>query len=194
MTKKKHLGAGRHRLEGWENYDREVDITKPLPWEPGSVDFIFAEHVIEHVPLAGAVSFADEALRVLKPGGVLRLSFPDATRLMCLPIADVHGYEGMLARKGLKVPGPAARERCIRSVLTEWGHQSAWTYELAWCLLRAAGFLSVAGCDYGDSMWPELLGVDGHHQAHGVGDIAIWETTIVEGRKAADGFVWPVPK
>lgn len=47
--RKIQFGCGGNKLDGWENYDRDVNISKPLPFEDNSIRFIFAEHVLEHV-------------------------------------------------------------------------------------------------------------------------------------------------
>ncbi len=182
--KRLHLGAGRHHLEGWENHDREVDITRPLPWDTGAADFIFAEHVIEHVLFQEGIGFLEECFRVLKRGGVLRLSFPDAHKIASLPFRDLQDYATMLERKGVLTADPndrgAMTRECMRAVFTGWGHLSAWNEELAWCVLLMHGFDLIHFPAYGDSVYDELRGIDGHHTAPNVGDAAKLETTIVE--------------
>lgn len=73
---KLNLGCGSNRMDGWENHDADVDITKPLPWPDNSVEFILAEHVVEHVSGPDALRFFDECYRVLQKGGVLRICVP----------------------------------------------------------------------------------------------------------------------
>lgn len=76
------MGCGANILPGWINLDLpQYDITRPLPWEDECVDAYFLEHVIEHVLPAEAYGFFMEAWRTLKPGGVLRLAFPDLLRI-----------------------------------------------------------------------------------------------------------------
>jgi predicted SAM-dependent methyltransferase len=58
----------------------QLDIAEPLPFEDGAVDWVYAEHLIEHVPLPVAMSWLAEVRRVLAPGGLLRLSTPDLRR------------------------------------------------------------------------------------------------------------------
>ena len=53
------------------------DATTPFPIEAGALGYVYAEHFIEHIPRRDAVAFVREARRLLKPGGVLRLSTPD---------------------------------------------------------------------------------------------------------------------
>lgn len=90
-----NLGCGGNILDGWENHDADVDISRPLPWANESVDFILAEHVVEHIAPAEALSFLREARRILKPDGVLRLCIPVLDRLTNEHAEDIirnHGH------------------------------------------------------------------------------------------------------
>ena len=37
--RKIHLGCGERKYIGWENYDREIDMRNPLPFEDNSIDY-----------------------------------------------------------------------------------------------------------------------------------------------------------
>jgi len=71
--------------EGWiglsltRSDDRHIqhDITRPLPFSDCSVDNFQAEDVLEHIPYDRLVPVVDEIFRILKPGGLFRLSLPD---------------------------------------------------------------------------------------------------------------------
>jgi SAM-dependent methyltransferase len=58
---------------------REVkhDLTGALPYSDNSIAKIQAQDVLEHLPFDTAPFVLDEIYRVLKPGGVFRLSVPD---------------------------------------------------------------------------------------------------------------------
>lgn len=94
---KVQFGCGSNILEGWENHDGEVDITKELPYKENSVDFILIEHCLEHVNCACGMHFLMEARRILKPGGVLRVCVPAAlempTREHCIDLITGHGHQ-----------------------------------------------------------------------------------------------------
>ena len=73
---KLHFGCGSNKLNGWENIDQEIDVRKALPYESNSVDFIFHEHLIEHLDEVDGYNFLHESYRILKPSGYLRISTP----------------------------------------------------------------------------------------------------------------------
>ncbi|MEO8301442.1 MAG: class I SAM-dependent methyltransferase [Rhizomicrobium sp.] len=60
-------------------HDREIqhNLTDPLPFADGSIAKIQAQDVLEHVPFETVPAILDEVYRVLRPGGVFRLSVPD---------------------------------------------------------------------------------------------------------------------
>lgn len=60
-----------------ENDIHFADATKSIPLETSSVDCIYTSHMVEHLSQNGARSFLREAHRVLKVGGVVRISVPD---------------------------------------------------------------------------------------------------------------------
>jgi SAM-dependent methyltransferase len=60
-------------------HEREVkhDLAGALPYAGNSIAKIQAQDVLEHLPFDKAPFVLDEIYRVLKPGGVFRLSVPD---------------------------------------------------------------------------------------------------------------------
>ena len=62
-----HLGSGGERKAGWVNVDLLGDpidvawnLASPLPFEPASVDAVFHEHLLEHLPLQAGAAFMRE--------------------------------------------------------------------------------------------------------------------------------------
>lgn len=53
------------------------DIRRPLPFPDGTFDSVYALHIIEHLTPEEASRFVAETRRVLRAGGILRLSTPD---------------------------------------------------------------------------------------------------------------------
>ena len=87
--KKLHLGCGwRNFGPDWihidgGNYEHLDfgDITK-LIYQDNTVDLIYASHVLEYFDRDEAEVLLTEWIRVLKPGGTLRIAVPDFKRLM----------------------------------------------------------------------------------------------------------------
>jgi len=92
---KVHVGCGNTLLQGWlnitfeprEEYGRikekgeafwlNYNLLKPWPFADESIQFIAGSHMIEHLDLNGGILFFKEAYRVMKKGGVIRMSCPD---------------------------------------------------------------------------------------------------------------------
>jgi SAM-dependent methyltransferase len=53
------------------------DISYNIPLEDGVVDYIFSSHFVEHLFKDEALNLLREIKRVLKPGGIVRISIPD---------------------------------------------------------------------------------------------------------------------
>ena len=60
-------------------HDREIkhNFTDPLPFGDDSIAKIQAQDVLEHVAFDKVPAILDEIYRVLRPGGIFRLSVPD---------------------------------------------------------------------------------------------------------------------
>jgi predicted SAM-dependent methyltransferase len=83
---KVNIGAGNVHLDGWINTDiawrlpMYLDLTKPWPVPPGSVDRIYGDNVIEHFPLNVGRDVLRHCWDALRTGGGLRLATPDVER------------------------------------------------------------------------------------------------------------------
>ena len=78
-----NLGAGESEIEGFEARDgAKGDCLFPLPDADGSIETIRASHVLEHFShLEVAAVFADW-VRVLAPGGRIRIAVPDFEKIV----------------------------------------------------------------------------------------------------------------
>lgn len=173
--KKLHFGCGGRNLEGWENYDIEVDIRKRLPFSDGCASRIFAEHVLEHVTHREAWSFLEECFRVLAPGGVARIAIPDVDRMWVQMTPE---YQAAVKRD---VGGDGSAKAAIRAAIFEHGHQAAWTGDLLGTFMEAIGF-SIFFEQIGHSKFSDLDGIEQHGKAVGEA-ISRVETSVVEGVK-----------
>jgi hypothetical protein len=195
-----NFGPGPNILpEPWQNLEPNHDIRKRLRFGDGTCSQILAEHVIEHVSFLQGYQFLGEVLRILEPGGILRLAFPDISRMLSSwwATADVSrvpknyslsstalNYAKALAKKpdgawsaGLS-DADLSRHAMLR-MLTGWGHQMAWTHESAAGVLLSIGFSKVVQQPYNKG---RIAGVDGHHRDVGP-ELAEVESTVLEATK-----------
>lgn len=173
---KVNFGCGANRLDGWQNYDDDVDITRRLPFADDTVDFILAEHVVEHVPYSDAVMFLQECRRVLVSGGVARIIVPSVERIMLH--ADEEYVQFTYRNKW--APQPTVRG-AMHAILFCHGHEAAWTEGLLRSTMFYAG-LEPEHCDPGQSRHAELRDVDGHAKIIGWRNNWI-ESSVFEGTK-----------
>jgi predicted SAM-dependent methyltransferase len=79
-----NLGAGPNRYPGWLTADAfkpEADIymnaCRRWPFADQSFDLLYSEHMLEHIVIDRVPYLLSEAFRILKPGGVFRVTVPD---------------------------------------------------------------------------------------------------------------------
>lgn len=84
---KLNIGSGPVQIPGFENIDRVLG-TEAYPltqFSDNSVDEIRASHVLEHFSYADVQKVLNEWVRVLKPGGRIRIAVPDMYKAIQLP-------------------------------------------------------------------------------------------------------------
>lgn len=129
-----HLGNGGIMLPLWENHDKDVDLRCPLPYEKDSIDFVFLEHVFEHLKTREAWLFVVECHRVLKKGGVIRLTIPSIVKIKKLITPE---YSESAKNKSW---GDGSLNSVIKNQIFMWDHQSLWTPDLVITVLSVNGF------------------------------------------------------
>lgn len=185
---KVQFGSGENKLTGWENLqENDGNITKQLKYADNSVDYILAEHVIEHVTPKQAWSFFEECYRVLKSGGVARIIIPDVSKI--LHLADEKYFNFMRGQIAIwwKNAGlvwdnrPITTKEAMRTILFCHGHQGCWNVDTLKDVLAAIGFRPDI-CRYGWSSHPALANVDGHWKMMGL-ELCEMESSVVEATK-----------
>jgi predicted SAM-dependent methyltransferase len=86
---KLNLGCGSNKINGCVNIDAEANTspdlllnfcTHSLPYHNHTVDVIYLFHTIEHIPEKHHPFLISECWRVLKPGGLFYVSYPEFTK------------------------------------------------------------------------------------------------------------------
>lgn len=125
-----NIGCGKRLLPGFVNIDiikladLRHDVTKGIPYKDHSVDYIFSEHFLEHISQRQGLIFLRECRRVLKPGGVVRISMPDLDSLVGRYANKEWRSDGDMFRLGFEW----VDNRCemLNIAMREWGHR--WVY------------------------------------------------------------------
>lgn len=195
-VRKLQLGAGVNRQPGWLSTDitsrhddvLELDASGPLPFPDDSLDYIFAEHLIEHIAYRPGQRMLRQCRRVLRPGGVLRLATPDLAQLIAVYRGDAgpdgehyveHAFQRWL--KGRPHRHPAF---LINHNLRAWGHLFVYDESLLTRALTEVGFVDVTRCALGESTHEALQDVERHGTHNNMSRRAVeFETMILEGTK-----------
>lgn len=151
MTKKKlvklHLACGPNIVTGWDNLDIlenqgiiRHDLRKKLPYKDGTVDVIFHEHFIEHLTKTEAESFLAECHRVLKPGGAMRVGWPDLKRLLNAYFLKKKSYIDYVFPQLWSHRYGRDWDELMSDCLFGWEHRYAYTSSHLQKVILSAGF------------------------------------------------------
>jgi SAM-dependent methyltransferase len=140
-----------------------LDATRRWPLEDGSLEFVYADNVIEHITLPTARVMLAEAYRCLEPGGVIRLVTPDIRAHVELYLAGAGSLDTPAAAHyrdmGLTVEHPID---LVRIPIGSFGHHAGYVYDLDTLdqEFKRAGFHSTLRCRPGASEHPARIGLD----------------------------------
>jgi predicted SAM-dependent methyltransferase len=158
---KLHLGCGDNLLPGWSNVDFnswagviEHNLTRPLPLKAESVEFIFTEHFIEHITRDEALALVKDCYKVLKPGGVLRISTPNLKTIVAQYLEEPkEEWKDWDWR-------PETTCQMLNGSVRLWGHQFIYDFEEINLLLHKAGFEKVQQVAWRESSYEALKGLE----------------------------------
>ncbi|HEY3051910.1 MAG TPA: hypothetical protein VGK04_00815 [Thermoanaerobaculia bacterium] len=158
-----HVGSGQVSLAGWTNVDTvdwpgvDVILDVRQPWPFCAVEFIFAEHFLEHLTLSEGLQFLVACRQSLREDGILRVSTPNLDWVWLThyrPPAEMTDDEKFLG--------------CleINRAFHGWGHQFLYNMRMLELTLRAAGFRDIGPRSYGESPIPDLRNLERHERHH----------------------------
>jgi predicted SAM-dependent methyltransferase len=170
-----HASCGTVHLNGWLNFDLldfvgsdgkttqldhahaidghcyvKHDAATRYPFPDGAVSSVYSEHFIEHLSLEQGLAWMREAYRLLKPGGVLRLSTPDL-EAYCRGYLDEKQEMYNAWARGLRthrVDLLPRRTFRFNTLMRQWGHQYLYDYDELALILSTARFKQITRCDY----------------------------------------------
>jgi predicted SAM-dependent methyltransferase len=192
-VRKLQLGAAENVQPGWLNTDLHgyghggelvyLDVRKPFPLPAASFDFVFSEHMLEHLTYADGQRCLRECLRVLRPGGTIRIATPSLERL-------AHLYDGgevqeRYVRWAVDTLEPEVRAYfpgvAVNNFFRSWGHRFIYDEDTLRHALTQAGFVDIRSLHVGESPHAELTGLERHLGE--APEINEYETFVLEARR-----------
>jgi predicted SAM-dependent methyltransferase len=158
-----NMGCGNHREPGWINADADspADLkvilrdAEPLPFSNASFDVVFSEHFLEHLSFVDGCHFLRESHRVLRKGGVFRVSCPDlnviagmlnASENSWQALARVYESIGDFPEGALNMP-----EHVVNWAFYGHGHKHLWSFQQLEYHLDQVGFADIHRMSFGVS-------------------------------------------
>ena len=120
-----------------------LNLMRRLPFADSAVEYVFSAHVFEHLPRTVLARLLRELLRVLAPGGVMRVSVPDLT-VMVGRYQPENADDFVRAMFEIDHANPKNRHHWMYSEPT-----------LRRCL-EEAGFVDVRRCGFREGRCPDL--------------------------------------
>ena len=197
QTVKLNLGCGRNIMSGWINADLKatsprvfiMDASRPFPFPDNSFDYVFSEHMFEHLDLAGQQSMMRECHRILRPGGVLRLAMPNFDFLIGLvnnPEKEINrkylewSYDTFISRNmSFEVSRTEYPIYVVNNFMRDWGHRFIHNKLSIMQMGKSFNFKYVRICKLGISEYAILCNCEKHQN-----EIPDWannlETMVIE--------------
>jgi len=192
-TKKLQIGAGPTTLDGWLGTDLApqsdhlvyLDATKRFPFEDNTLDYIYSEHMIEHISWPQGLLMLKECQRVMKPGGRIRIATPDLEVIIGLyrrsrepqeekyikwitdNFLDIHVYKPSFV---------------INNAFHNWGHQFLYDGDLLEMAMQYAGFTDIQRYLPGESNDGNFRGIESHGKNVENEEMSDFETMVYEGK------------
>ena len=192
---KLQIGAGYNLLSGWLNTTLYpfatgtvfLDASQRFPIPSASFDYVFSEHVIEHLEFEEAGVMLSESARILKSGGRIRLATPDLAQIIALyaqPSADSQGaYIRWIMDNFRPRIGEYNPAHVINHSFHGWRHKFIYDEPTFIQSLEGAGFVSITRVSPGQSGDENLRGIERHGEYVGSEAAMRYETMVFEAVK-----------
>jgi SAM-dependent methyltransferase len=150
------------------------DLRRPLPWDDGAIDTIYASHLLEHLYRDHAAALLRECHRVLRREGVLRLMVPDLEDLARRYLAARDAPEKatpaagdvFMANSHLRsatAPAGPLPFRLYRLLMDLETHKWMYDAESLPALVESIGFADVGVATRHVSREPDIAAVETNH-------------------------------
>jgi predicted SAM-dependent methyltransferase len=178
-VRKLQLGSGANVIGGWLCTDlwparKEIlflDVKKPFKFDDNVFDYIFCEHMIEHLSFTEAEGMLKECRRILKKGGKIRISTPDLQVYVALfsenKTALQKQFIDWVSENWLQRGGITSKNEAfvINLMMSAWGHQFLYDKKTLEHVLGETGFTEVRQFQNKISNDEHLAGLETHEES-----------------------------
>lgn len=194
---KLHLGSNNAVIDGWLCSDIRpltsnciyLDATRRFPFKSDTFDYIYSEHMIEHLSLEEGFFMFKECHRVLKNNGKIRIATPDLRVIIdtylnrndpqCLK------YNRWISENFIK--GICFRKEdsaiVLNSMFHNWKHKFLFDKETLLLLFEETGFHQLKEYPLDSSDDIHFKKMERHHINTGNKEMVEYETMIFEAEK-----------
>ena len=154
-------------LDKEENYVEHDMTIFPWPFEDNYFNGVLASHILEHFDCHMDVKILNECKRILKPGGIIRISIPAAEmfrRKIIVGDDDWGGQEAEAKEKG---------KSFLEFAMFFCEHVQILSYDSIWCFLKMTNFKNIREARYRDSAIQQLTEMENRP----------WYSIFAEGTK-----------
>jgi predicted SAM-dependent methyltransferase len=196
-VRKLQIGSGRGPIAGWLSTDINpiskdviyLNATKKFPFLDGAFDYISCEHMIEHISWNEGLFMLRECRRILRDGGIIRLSTPDLSVLLKIYLentknkVEFHYIKWITDSfvEGVSIYRPSF---VVNAAFRCWGHMFLYDEEILRIALQDAGFKNINRVAVGESAHAALRGIERHGNVIENEDLNKFETMVFEATSA----------
>ena len=192
-TRKLNLGSGYHVLDGWLSADIKptrqdvlrLDATRKYPFGDQTFDYVYSQHMIEHISYQQGQQMLRECFRILKDDGKIRIATPDLLYLISLYQDDKSAlqkaYMQWITRTFMEDVPICADTFVINHCVRAWGHTFIYDQKILRLALEAVGFREIVQCAINASEDPTLCNLE-HEERAPPGFLKL-ESVILEATK-----------
>jgi predicted SAM-dependent methyltransferase len=193
QVRKLQLGCGNNPLPEWLNTDMYMtdkvvclDVSKPFPIPSQSFDYIYSEHLIEHLDFHVGQEMLAECFRILRPGGKIRLATPDLESILglfCEPKSDVQEkYIHWSVDTWMPGVGNYTDTMVINNFFYNWAHRFIYDDKTLCQSLKSTGFTEIKKYSIGESEDENFRNIENHQRVFTM-EFNKLETFILEACK-----------
>jgi predicted SAM-dependent methyltransferase len=192
--KKLQIGAQSNSIHGWLNVDilpkdhavAYMDATEKFPISDNAFDYVFSEHMIEHISIDDGEFMMKECYRILKPGGKIRIATPDleaVVKVFTTPDVPEHkAYIKFYIDRFWNGKYPYDPVYAVNKMFYDFGHRFIHSEHSLTALFKSAGFKNIRKFDIGKSDDPQLQNVEQHAAEIGEANNRL-ETIVMQAEK-----------